>query len=149
MVSATCRRSAGGEGPEERLLRAQAGEHHIVDGDGEAAVDGVVLGEIAHDEAVGAAAVAHEDDLSPCRLQQSEEDAHERGLAASVGADDAHIVVVLNMNGGMLEDNLRAVAGGDIVKLYVDHCVLIYCKRGGASAQALRDKHHLLGPVVA
>ena len=80
----------------ETLGLAEAREHHFVDGDRELFVEGVVLWEIAHSDFLDFLPIFIISDSSFSWLHQSQNEAHEGGLATTVWSDDAKIIVLLD-----------------------------------------------------
>ena len=80
----------------ETLGLAEAREHHFVDGDRELFVEGVVLWEIAHSDFLDFLPIFIISDSSFCWLHQSQNEAHEGGLATTVWSDDAKIIVLID-----------------------------------------------------
>ncbi len=89
----------------EHLLRA----HEDVVLHGAGVVELEVLRQVAGDEFAAA------DDLPGVRLGDPGDDAQEGGFARAVASDEADAVALVDGEGGVVEDGLHAVAGGEVV----------------------------------
>ena len=113
----------------EALGLAEAGENYFVYGDGKLLVEGVVLWEIAHRNLLYFLnfrfSVLIQDrisvfifhfleisDISFRGLHESEDEAHEGGLATTVWSDDAKIIVLIDGEIDVIEHLLAVVSGG-------------------------------------
>ena len=91
---------------------AEAREHHFVDGNRELFVEGVVLWEIAHSDFLDFLPIFIISDSSFFWLHQSQNEAHEGGLATTVGTDDAKIIVLIDGEIDVVEYLFAVVSGG-------------------------------------
>ena len=95
----------------EALGLAEAGEHYFVYGDGELLVELIVLWEIAHRNLLYFLPVFIIPDVALRGLHQSQNEAHEGGLATTVWSDNAKIIVLIDGEIDVIEHLLSVVSG--------------------------------------
>ena len=121
-----------GETLEEALLAVEPRQHHLFYRDGELAVDAGVLGQVAHADFVCPGACRPGQNLAPGGLHQSEDALDERRLAASVGADDAQEVALVDGQVDVVQHALAVVGSAQV--LYFDDWVSHGCQRSAVNS---------------
>ena len=100
----------GIERGEKFLLFAKSRQHHFFYGDGELAVDVVVLWQVANGEFGHLHTISEVGNLAGEGFHHAENNAHEGSFAATVRPDDAKEVVIEHFQRHILQGHLLFVA---------------------------------------
>ena len=102
----------------ETLGLTEAGEYHFINGDRELFVEMIVLGQIAHTDFPYFLSVFIKAYAAVCGFHQSQNKAHEGGLATTVWTDDAKIIVFVDGEVDVVKHLLAFIACRKMLDLY-------------------------------
>lgn len=102
---------------QERFLPVQSRQHHLVHGYGKLLVDAVVLGQIAHADFRHFLPLLKKLQAACRRLQQAENDFHQRRLSAAVGTDNPQEVLLIDRQVDIGQHLLVLITGRNTGKL--------------------------------